>query len=310
MFQQPNSTHHFGARVRLAAVLGITLLGAVLFWGLGQPAAAQDAPAAPGQTIPPPPEGTPMFLPLVAANPTPVPTLPPRVYGKLTVQGGSLGWPAASSPDVNLALRGYVTTTAYLGLVNYNGDTDVGAPQMAAIFTPARLPGFTGAYQVYDWDWSCSPPPGCPGKPLSFPYPVTLLAMTATPGEPLAVANRSQGIGSGYVAMVLYAEETRLTVTYTRDDSPVYGYMLHFEDVAVAPELVALYRQLDAAGRKELPALKNSEAWGTAATATVKVAVRDTGTFMDPRACKDWWIDYRGQCTVQMWRPVWAIPRH
>ena len=110
--------------------------------------------------------------------------------------------------------------------------------------------------------------------------------------------------------MVLYAEENRLTVTYTRDDSPVYGYMLHFEDVAVAPELVALYRQLDAAGRKELPALKNGEAWGTAPSGAIKVAVRDTGTFMDPRACKDWWVDYRGQCTLQMWRPLWAIPRH
>ncbi len=296
--------------MRAAAVLGITLLGAVLFWGLGLPAAAQDAPAAPGQTIPPPPEGTPMYLPLVAANPTPVPTLPPHVYGKVSVLGGSLGWPAASSPDVNLALRGYLTTTAYLGLVNYNGDTDAAAPQMGAIFTPARLPGFTGAYQVYDWDWGCSPPPGCRGKPLSFPYPVTLLEMAATPGEPLAVASRSNGIGSGYVAMVLYAEETRLTVTYTREDSPVYGYMLHFEDVAVAPELVALYRQLDSAGRRELPALRNGETWGAAAAGSFKVAVRDTGTFMDPRACKDWWVDYRSQCTVQMRRPLWAVPRH
>ena len=310
MFGHLNSTHHLGAHVRVAAVLGIALLGAVLFWGLGQPVAAQDAPAAPGQTIPPPPEGTPMYLPLVTANPTPVPTLPPHAYGKLSVLGGSLGWPAASSPDVNLALRGYVTTTAYLGLVNYNGDTDTAAPQMAAIYTPARLPQFTGAYQVYDWDWSCNPPPGCRGKPLSFPYPVTMLELAATPGEPLAVASRSQGIGSGYVAMVLYAEETRLTVTYTRDDSPIYGYMLHLEDVAVAPELVALYRQLDAAGRRELPALKNGEAWGTAATASLKVSVRDTGTFMDPRACKDWWVDYRSQCTVQMWRPQWVLPRH
>ena len=109
-----------------------------------------------------------MYLPLVAANPTPAPTLPPRVYGKVRVQGGSLGWPAASSPDVNLSLRSYVTTTAYLGLVNYNGDTDAGAPQMAAIYSPARLPGFTGAYQVYDWDWNCNPPPGCRGNPLDL----------------------------------------------------------------------------------------------------------------------------------------------
>jgi hypothetical protein len=310
MFQHLNSTHHLDARIRLAAVLGLMLLGAVLFWGWGQTAAGQDAPAAPGQTIPPPPEGTPMYLPLVAANPTPAPTLPPHAYGKVSVLGGSLGWPAANSPDVNLALRGYITTTAYLGLVNYNGGTHEDPPQMAGIFAPARLSTFVGAYQVYDWDWGCNPPTGCRGMPLADPYPVTLLEMSTVPGEPLSIAHRRDAILEDFKAMVLYAEEERLTITYTRDDSPANGYMLHFENVRVAHDLVALYRQLDAAGRKELPALKNGEPWGTATGSTIKVAVRDRGTFMDPRACKDWWVDYRSQCTVQMWRPLWALPRH
>jgi hypothetical protein len=307
MFRYFYSAHQKASSFRLATVLGITLLSAVLFWEVGQQAAAQDAPTAgtanPGETIPPP-EGTPMYLPLVAANSTPVPTPPPREYAKLTVQGGSLGSPAASSPDVNLSLRSYTSTNAFLGLVNYNGDTDSEAPQMAAMFTPARLPGFVAALQVYDWDWSCSPPTGCRSNPLTHPYTVTLLEMATTPGEPLSIASRARGIGSGFTAMVLYAEESRLTITYTRDDSPIYGYMVHFEDVAVAPELVALYRQLDAAGRKELPALRNGEVWGMAATGSIKVAVRDTGTFMDPRACKDWWVDYRSQCTMWMWRPL------
>ncbi len=312
MFGQFFSTWLKVGLIRPAIVLGITLLGALVFWEGGLPAAAQDAPAvtsaSPGETVPPP-EGTPMYLPLVAANPTPVPTLPPKEYSKLTVQGGSLGWPAASSPDVNLSLRSYTATNAYLGLVNYNGDSDAGAPQMAAMFNPARLPGFVATYQVYDWDWNCNAPQGCRGNPLTYPYAVTLLEIGTTPGEPLSIASRQQGIGSGFVAMVLYAEEGRLTITYTRDDSPVIGYMLHFEDVAVAPELVGLYRQLDAAGRKELPVLRNGEAWGTAATGSVKVAVRDTGTFLDPRACKDWWVDYRSQCTMRMWRPLPASHR-
>lgn len=310
MFRHPNSTYFGGAHVRAAAVLGIMLLGAVLFWGLGQPAAAQDAPAAPGQTVPPPPEGTPMYLPLVAANPKPVPTLPPQVYGKVRVLGGSLGWPAANSPDVNLALRGYITTTAYLGLVNYNGDTDTDPPpQLATIFSPQRLPNFSAAFQVYDWDWNCNPPTGCRGKPLEK-YFDTLIEMTTVPGEPLSIAYSQETIGSGFAVMVLYAEPGRLALTYTDEDSPANGYMLHFEDVIVAPELVTLYRQLDAAGRKELPALRNGEIWGIAKGAGIKVAIRDTGTFMDPRACKDWWLAYRGQCIVQMWRPMWASPRH
>jgi hypothetical protein len=310
MFQQPNSTHHLGPCIRLAAVLGITLLGAVLFLGLGRPAAAQDAPAAPGETIPPPPEGTPMYLPLVTVYPTPVPTLPPRQYSKVPVEGGSLGWPAAISPDTNLSVRSYITTTAYLGLVNYNGGTHDDPPQMAGVFTPARLPVFVGTYQVYDWDWNCNPPTGCRGKPLADPYPVTLLEMSTVSGEPLSIAHRRQGILEDFKVMVLYAEEGRLTLTYTRDDSPANGYMLQFENVAVAPDLVALYRQLDAAGRKELPALKNGELWGTATGPTIKVAIRDRGRFMDPRACKDWWVDYRAQCTMQMWRPLWAVPSH
>jgi hypothetical protein len=306
MLQQFSSAHQKAGLVRLAIVVGTTLLGTVLFWGAGLPAAAQDAPAAgdaaPGETIPRP-EGTPIYLPLLAANPTPVPTLPPREYAKVGVDGGSLGWPAASSPDVNLSLRSYTGTNAFLGLVNYNGDTDEEAPQMASVFSPARLPSFISGHQVYDWNWSCNPPTGCRGNPLTYPYAVTLLELGTTPGEPLAVASRRQGIGSGVVAMVLYAEEGRLTITYTRDDSPANGYVMHFEDVAVAPELVALYRQLDAAGRRELPALKNGEAWGTAAGGGVKIAVRDRGTFMDPRACKDWWVDYRSQCIMRMWRP-------
>ena len=204
MFRHLNSTHHLDARIRLAAVLGITLLGAVLFWGLGQAAAAQDAPAAPGQTIPPPPEGTPMYLPLVAANPTPVPTLPPQAYGKVSVLGGSLGWPAANSPDVNLALRGYITTTAYLGLVNYNGDTETEPHRWRRSLLRRACRRLYGAYQVYDWDWSCNPPTGCRGKPLAYPYPVTLLEMAARQESRLRSASRyKRAIGSGYVAMVL-----------------------------------------------------------------------------------------------------------
>jgi hypothetical protein len=76
----------------------------------------------------------------------------------------------------------------------------------------------------------------------------------------------------------------------------------------VAPELVALYRQLDAGGRKSLPALRGGEVWGMAATGSIKIAVRDTGTFMDPRTCKDWWMDYRSQCTVLLARWPLTMP--
>lgn len=307
-----NSTSHHPirpkARVgRLLLAFALTLLivtGAA--WAAAQPAAAQESTIPPGQTIPPP-AGTPFYLPLVAvdaASPTQVPVLPPRIFDSVPVEGGSLGWPAQVSPDVNLVWRSYVPTTAYLGLVNYNGETDDDAPQLAAMFTPPHLPGFAVAHQVYDWDWECNPPPGCRGPLLTYPYPVTLLEVTATAGEPLAIAGRRAAIyAPDYKAMVLYAEESRLTLTYTREDSPANGYLLHFEDVAVDPALVALYRRLDAEGRYSLPALRNGEVLGTASGSTIKIAVRDRGSFMDPRSCKDWWSDYRSQCVVQMRRP-------
>lgn len=297
-----------GIRRLLGLVAFLLMLAGAVFVAV-QPAAAQEG-AAPGQTVPP--QGTPLFLPLVAglaaATPTPLPTATPvqpsYTFGSVEVGGGSLGWPAHDSPDVNLAWRGYTATNAYLGLVNYNGDTDENAPQMAGVFTPPRLPAFVAAHQVYDWDWGCNPPQGCRGGLLTWPYAVTLLELASTPGEPLAIASRRPSIAGDFKAMVLYAEETRLTVTYTHDDSPVNGYLLHFEGVTVSPDLIALYRQLDAEGRKRLPALRNGESWGTAAGASVKVAIRDTGRFMDPRACKDWWMDYRSQCVVQLWRPA------
>ena len=303
---QPEAASHRAGLARwLPLLLFAALLAAGALWVAVEPAAAQQDPAAPGQTVPPP-EGTPLFFPLALGQPaTPQPA---RVFNSVEVDGGALGWPAQVSPDTNLLHRGYTLTAAYLGLVNYNGDTDEEAPQMADIFSPRRLPTFTAAHQVYDWDWNCSPPPGCRGLPLTWPYAVTLLELATTAGESLSIASRTPPIFNPgeYRALVLYAEETRLTITYTRQDSPVNGYLLHFEDVAVAPELVALYRQLDAAGRKQLPALRNGEVWGMAAGPTIKVAIRDRGTFMDPRACKDWWVDYRSQCVVQLYRP-WVV---
>ena len=106
--------------------------------------------------------------------------------------------------------------------------------------------------------------------------------------------------------MVLYAEARRLTLTYTRDDTPAVGYVIHLEELAVDPGLVALYQQLNAEGRHRLPALRNGEVLGTADRSGVRIAIRDTGMFMDPRACKDWWNGYMSVCTVQLRRP--ALP--
>ena len=113
--------------------------------------------------------------------------------------------------------------------------------------------------------------------------------MGTTAGEVLRLPDSGYDIGSGYDALVLYATETRLTIKYTREDNVVRGYTLHLENVCAEPGLLSLYRQLNAQGRRTLPALRPGQPLGRATGSEILVAVRDTGNFMDPRSRKDWW---------------------
>ncbi len=183
---------------------GLWLLAGVLFcwlafWGAWGPVAAQGTvPPTATPTPTPTPTGTQqpaasVFLPLLlGSQPTPTPTetatatLTPtvtRTYDSIPVAGGGLDHPAAVHPDVNLAVRGYTATVAYLGLINYGGDTDANAPQLAAMFAPPRLPGIPGAFQVYDWDWGCNPPTGCRGNPITAAVQCHALGADDDPGR-------------------------------------------------------------------------------------------------------------------------------
>lgn len=255
----------------------------------------------PGDTLP----SGPVYLPLIARADPPL-VQPPRTYTAIPVEPPPTDRPAAAHPDLNLAIRGFTPTTGYLGLVTYGEDPqgpDLNAPQIDGMFDPPRLPAFRAVYQVYDWNWGCNPPDGCLGAPITR-YPVTLLEMETTSNEEISIPRRTPDIYAGdFKALVLYAEARRLTITYTRSDTAANGYLIHLEDFAVNPGLVALYEQLNAAGRGQLPALRNGEIIGVADRGTVKIATRDTGDFLDPRACKDWWNGYLAQCTVQLRRP-------
>jgi hypothetical protein len=206
-----------------------------------------------------------------------IPVLPPRTDR-----------PAALHADLNLGLRRWSATTALMALVEIAGDTDGDPPQLRSIFADRRTPTFISAAQVYDWNWNCGPD-GCRGALLTLP-PVTLLGLAARPGEQIRSPSRLAPIYSeGYIALVLYAEESRITLKYTREDNVVSGYTVHLEGVCVDPVLLALYRQAETAGRSRLPALRNGQPLGTMQQHELRVAVRDTGAFMDPRSRKDWW---------------------
>lgn len=239
-------------------------------------------------TVPPPAD---VFLPLVQTGRPPE---PPRTVDAVPVSGPPIDRPAPTNPDLNLAVRGYVATQADLHLIDVGGPTDNDPPQLANLFAAPRVPTFTAAYQVYDWDWGCGPD-GCRGAPIADP-PVTLIGVEAAPGERISLPARRARIYPGdYIALVLYAAPERLTLTYTRQDTPAVGYMVHVEGIEVDPAIVARYQELDAAGRGSLPALRNGDllGWGTAGS--LAVAVRDTGSFMDPRVRKDWWQEWLSQ---------------
>nr|MBC7245044.1 hypothetical protein [Chloroflexota bacterium] len=195
--------------------------------------------------------------------------------------------PAEVHPDFNLAIQGYVPTDAHKGLVEYDGQADPAAPQFAGLFAEPRLPLFRLTCQVYLWDWVQMRR----GLPITNP-PVTLLFLETTPGETLHVPDSGYTIGSGCEVLVLYASEERITLKYTREDNVVYGYTLHVEGVCVDPALLALYRACNEAGRSQLPALRPRQAFGRARNNQVGIAIRDCGTFLDPRSRKDWWRDY------------------
>ncbi|MGI6376405.1 MAG: hypothetical protein ACOX3S_10440 [Anaerolineae bacterium] len=195
--------------------------------------------------------------------------------------------PAAEHPDLNLAWRGWERNTgAYLGLVDYSGSTDSMAPQLLGLFADRRVPAIVAAYRVYDWNWAADR-----RGALLTPYPATLIGLRATRGETVHVPASGYTIGdtAGFEVLVLYADEDSVTLKYTRDDNVVRGYTLHLEGLCVEPRLLALYERNNAAGRSRLPGLVEYQALGRARDKEVLVAIRDNGTFMDPRSRKDWW---------------------
>ncbi len=227
------------------------------------------------------------YLPFVVRDAGACQPIPGEEYGTLDVTGPPTDRPAEVHADLNLALRGYEVTDAFLGLVDYGGAGDPKAPQLRGLFADSRTPAFTTVYQVYDWNWNCGED-GCRGALLTQPK-VTLAGMGVTHRETIHVPSSGYDIGGGYEVLVLYATQERITLKYTPNDNVVQGYTLHVENVCVEPSLLALYQYWNKLGRAELPALEAGQAFGRARGGEIRVAIRDAGTFMDPRSQKDWW---------------------
>lgn len=195
--------------------------------------------------------------------------------------------PAEQHADLNLAIRGYKSTTGTYGLVDVGGDTDARAPQLSTLFQGNPTPQISGLYKIYIWDWSNNS-----RGPLAPDPEVTLIGLQTSSNQPIVVPQSGYDIGAGYQVMVLYANENSITLKYTREDNIISGYAIHADNVCVDVNLLNLYRTMNSRGRGSLPALRGGQIFGYAHGVEVVIAIRDTGTFMDPRVRKDWWKGY------------------
>jgi hypothetical protein len=227
------------------------------------------------------------------------PTNSTASFDLIPVQGPPAEHPDIAHGDLNLTRRGYEVVPEALGLLFFAGATDPDAPQLSRLF--GRSPTIKAAYRVNDWIWDSSQcgggrVHGCPG-PVIADWEVTMVGLATSPGEPVAIPDRNAAIYSGgFKALVLYADDRQITLGYTRHDSVAGGYVVHLLGICVDPNLLALYRaQNDDHGWRatgHLPALRSGQIIGTAQGDELKVAVRDNGSFMDPRSSKDWWRGY------------------
>jgi LysM repeat protein len=261
------------------------------------PSPLPPSPPSPSPSPPSPPSlpPTPPLPPSTPPTPAPPPSppvtqpdprapIPGETYGTLPIVGPPTDRPAAQHSDINLALRGYTLTNAHLGLIDMAGPTDQRAPQLAGLFADKRTAVFTNVYRANHWDWASN----SRGGPITD-FEVTVAGFRVEPGETIHVPEAGYSIGQGYAVLALYADQERITLKYTGEDSVVIGYTLHVEGIYVEPNLLALYEQMNAAGRRHLPALRAGQAFGRARDNEIRVAIRDTGRFMDPRVRKDWW---------------------
>jgi len=221
-----------------------------------------------------------VYLPLVSRHEmTACAPIPDVSYGYLSVVDD----PAHDPPDslapvddkeLNIYVRGFSPAEGYKGLVDYNGGSDSRAPQLYTLFSDLRTPVFSNLYYVDE------------ERDI---YDVNMAGMQVQKNEIIHVPDGGYNIGDGNDVLVLYATQNQITLKYTREDNVVYGYTVHIENICTEPSLLALYEQLDAAGRDNLPALQGGEPLGRAWDTEVRVVIRDTGSFMDPRSRKDWW---------------------
>lgn len=198
-----------------------------------------------------------------------------------------------TNPEININLRSYTEVNQKPELVHYGGDTDPIMPPNFGTLFPQRLPSIVKTYSVYQWDYANNKR----GSEIEKNWPVNLVGLFTVPGEPVVAPKAGRDIGGGHVLMVLYATEN--TIVFTHSTSDLYtdeqgnfssdGYLIYVDDICIDTNLLAAYNRENASGRGSLPVLATGQIFGYGKGIDIKVGIRDSLDWMDPRAQKDWW---------------------
>ncbi len=236
------------------------------------------------------------------STPAPGPTPPPIAssFDQMPIANAPFPHPAEDDVQENIQKRGWekVDKPKSLVCIGYPEDQppDNQAPQVAAVIgmSPQANPVdyITNTYRILD-------PGGYGGYgKYASRWEVSLLGLKTTPGQDIFPANGVREIGGGNSWLVLYAQKDYITLINANTDqfdnplennAVLPGYVVHIDGVAVNPDLLASYQNLNARGRGVLPALRVNEALGKAIGDEVRVSVRDSDDFMDVRSKLDWW---------------------
>lgn len=179
--------------------------------------------------------------------------------------------------DNPFVISSYSQIEGELNLINFIHETDSRAPQFTTLVEGLPYPRVSKLFQVAG-----------ASKPTDAPGDFATLVGFSAGDKNILVPQSGYDIGGGFEVLVVYADSQNITLKYNREDGIAVGYTLYIKNVEVDRDLLNYYNQLNQEGRKTLPTLRAGARIGKA-KGEILIAIRDSGTLLDPRWRYDWW---------------------
>ena len=191
--------------------------------------------------------------------------------------------PPGTNKDYNIGLLRYhavdPTFKDFVCIDHPQDPTD--PPKFQSIL--GRIPEIANVYAANDENYS---------------YPVHLIGFRTTSREDIRVPSSGYPhIDQGYDVTVIYADDNSIALRYAKSDHVSYlpdigtygGYTVYIKDIDINDNLWQGVNFNCLNGTKNLPGLSAGNTIGKARGSEIVVAIRDTGSLMDPRWIPDWW---------------------